>query len=607
MAQRIHTFQMRRAYYFLFYSWVLYSEAVSVTFTSRIPDLGARKSNFTASDYHEVSRNEDADTDDSFRHGSFVEIHPHLPVYERYKAQILQAKRALAQRTPLQVARPRRLPIYERGAYDSPPTRPKVISPYEELLQPSGRPTTSAASTTSTTKPPPAKSPFESTLSRMQADLRGALSTSSLKHITYSEEERSDFQRIEKEVAEVCRFNQASKRSRPSDKSPERLASEEIAKHAMSILSDSPLGSVITIKNVKDTSTGKIVLEKGYLTVRNILGVGGTGTVFLASIDPRSQPHLGFKEMALKLLNLSLPPDVLDPHGSIVNQRVANEIYEEVMRFLDDETQPVKSMTRLTKANSAVEVAERLQWAIPLFTAEIVGYPDDLLIVNGVVHVRNVLLSEVMIGDATNLMGTGTGKAPARSLSMEARQYVCSKLIDEVAAMHMGSMYHYDIKPENIFISTEGKPMLGDFGMTARVGETRICANKITMNFMEPRHAGCFLRGGTVRVNASYDAWSVGLTCFMLMVEGRMPFGLKMDDPIEDTIKKIAKLEAPCYLPRGPCPPSPGEELLKSGVSNFWAALIHLLLLPRYFERPTLIQIANTYSKRPVSSTADLQ
>ncbi len=97
--------------------------------------------------------------------------------------------------------------------------------------------------------------------------------------------------------------------------------------------------------------------------------------------------------------------------------------------------------------------------------------------------------------------------------------YVVDGLLDVLAAAHANGIIHRDIKPGNVFLTTQGKVKLLDFGI-ARLREasspmlhTQSGAVLGTPGFMAPEQA----RGRWSEVDARTDIWAVGATMFRLL------------------------------------------------------------------------------------------
>lgn len=110
-----------------------------------------------------------------------------------------------------------------------------------------------------------------------------------------------------------------------------------------------------------------------------------------------------------------------------------------------------------------------------------------------------------------------------RPLSAPEVVRVTTAVLDVLAAAHRSGTVHCDIKPENVFLTTEGAVKVLDFGIARQREEgdaashdppphetTGVCG---TPAYMAPERARCDRAGADVRS----DIWSVGALAFALL------------------------------------------------------------------------------------------
>ncbi len=109
------------------------------------------------------------------------------------------------------------------------------------------------------------------------------------------------------------------------------------------------------------------------------------------------------------------------------------------------------------------------------------------------------------------------------TLSLHEAGDVVARLADVVASAHDKGIVHRDIKPDNVFVTSDGTVKVLDFGI-ARLKEraevkheTRAGITMGTVGFMPPEQA----RGYVDLVDARTDVWALAATLFQL-VTGRI-------------------------------------------------------------------------------------
>jgi serine/threonine-protein kinase len=102
------------------------------------------------------------------------------------------------------------------------------------------------------------------------------------------------------------------------------------------------------------------------------------------------------------------------------------------------------------------------------------------------------------------------------SVDLSEALAIAEQLLDVLAAAHDKGILHRDVKPENVFLTEDGRVKLLDFGVARVQGAPRHTAPGAavgTPSFMAPEQA----RGRHEEVDHRSDLWSVGATLFWLL------------------------------------------------------------------------------------------
>jgi serine/threonine-protein kinase len=120
------------------------------------------------------------------------------------------------------------------------------------------------------------------------------------------------------------------------------------------------------------------------------------------------------------------------------------------------------------------------------------------------------LVLELLEGETLETRRLGAGG----SLPVEEVVVVVERALEALAAAHEKGIVHRDVKPENLFLTNDGRVKLLDFGLAqmkdAQRDSTKTGVTIGTPEFMPPEQA----RGRGERVDARSDVWGVGATLF---------------------------------------------------------------------------------------------
>lgn|GEM_PF-6570099 len=246
-----------------------------------------------------------------------------------------------------------------------------------------------------------------------------------------------------------------------------------------------------------------IKVYKDEWTILEKIGTGATGDVYKAV-------NKDGEYSAIK--HISLPKDDKEIDELIKNKIIksydeANDYYAKVVSNIEKEIETMKKLndTGLTikyydsyflnkQEKTGIDIYIRYEYA-----------PDILMSFKGKV---------VDINEIVNL-----GKE------------VC-KILDKCLTLNI---VHNDIKPSNIFITSDGKYKLGDFGVAASLDTNRLDAIG-TVSYMAPEVYK------DKRISKSSDCYSLGLVMYQL-ISGKLPFPDIETRMSSKTVPDIDKLD----------------------------------------------------------------
>mgnify|MGYP003667325577 CR=1 FL=1 len=210
--------------------------------------------------------------------------------------------------------------------------------------------------------------------------------------------------------------------------------------------------------------------------IREVLGRGGFGTVFLA-YDTTLQ-----RDVALKI-----------PHHSLVSKSATVNLYLREARAIASLDHP--NIIPVYRAATAAKIA------CYIVTKRIRG---------------------------CDLSQWATRQHP----SYEAIATLLAQVADAIAFAHQHGVVHRDIKPSNILIDEQGRPYVADFGLALRDVDPRGGPAYVgTPAYMSPEQA----RGEGHRVDGRSDLYSIGVVMYELLT-GQRPFQSTVADGLYDEI-----------------------------------------------------------------------
>ncbi|KAL8444108.1 hypothetical protein Emed_006395 [Eimeria media] len=387
---------------------------------------------------------------------------------------------------------------------------------------------------------------------------------------------------LRKQIVEVMKANMEDVEQRGAAAGGKKGGSPvgRLAMEALAHMTEAQVGSKeVILRDVREAGTTKQLLAQCLVRQTRVLGEGGIGVVIeVEIIDQACKEALGMDKLALKLISG-------DPEGKEMSRELAIAFYKRSNRIVEAETQPSKLVAAALKAGETVkDVLNEKRWAVPIYAAS-AGAPLQVYFHGGFVFTSQLLLLELMLGDGWNLVRSRRLSPPAR-LPMAAREYVCAELTKSVTKLHELGFAHYDIKPGNILLGLDGSVNLADFGACGPFGRVKDCSDGVTPLFADPEQKRCIHEKGSLPLDAKYDTWSLGMTCYYLITLGGFPYGIRK----EQKLKHISRL-----LSKPPTTENTVKELRGAGASCLWAQIVaDMLVIPRE-KRLTPLQILQKY------------
>ena len=160
------------------------------------------------------------------------------------------------------------------------------------------------------------------------------------------------------------------------------------------------------------------------------------------------------------------------------------------------------------------------------------------------------------IVDANNDMDSQESPSPALILRkgsyVDGVIHLACQLANALAHSHGRGIYHRDMKPSNVLMTAEGRPLLLDFNLSVDAG---LPAWKVggTLPYMPPEELANLVRkkpdSHPFRYDPRSDLFSLGVIVYELLT-GKLPFGaIPRDGPLEEMANQLREQQA-----KGPQP-----------------------------------------------------
>lgn len=164
------------------------------------------------------------------------------------------------------------------------------------------------------------------------------------------------------------------------------------------------------------------------------------------------------------------------------------------------------------------------------------------------------------------LAGVTLGARVAREggLPVASVHSIAEVLVEAVDTLHSGGVIHRDIKPSNIHLGLDGRVVLTDFGVAARLGRPRAENDLLTgtLGYIAPE----IIVGGTY--SASSDLYALGAALWYAS-QGALPFAIRT---VEDLIEHASAGADPPAVPRAEWLEPMITGLLQSHPADRWTA-----------------------------------
>ncbi|MGE3819015.1 MAG: serine/threonine-protein kinase, partial [Isosphaeraceae bacterium] len=234
--------------------------------------------------------------------------------------------------------------------------------------------------------------------------------------------------------------------------------------------------------------------------------------------------HLGFQAVCMPYLGTVTLREILD---DLKAQGGLPGSGRELLSSLDKSVEIKRGACRIDSAHAAPRVwktaprrdtlAERGKTAPADSSTPLKGSPDS-----------------AVKPDQSDALSVVPAEARARLAGftyVEAVLWMVSRLADGLAHAHDRGILHLDLKPANVLLTDDGRPLLLDFNLAAdlrRDGPDGRPGVGGTLPYMAPEHLRAFLgedrRSG--EVDARSDLYSLGVIAFE-MLTGRPPFPIR--------------------------------------------------------------------------------
>ena len=258
--------------------------------------------------------------------------------------------------------------------------------------------------------------------------------------------------------------------------------------------------------------------------VRHI-GRGGQGLVYMVR-DTSGTPNTTDRLRTLRNAIASL----VAPGEESQYQKFGLQFADEIRRIVGESQTPrgaLKELLPLEEGTAENEAIATERMKRELSALESVDHPSLVKVLDSNLDQKWFVMEFFEGGTLSGHLGTHKGHVLGALKAFKP-------VVDAVAALHINNVVHRDIKPDNIFVASDGHLVLADCGLAFKVENqdrlTMTFENVGTRDFQPPWSYGMRLAD----VQPAFDVFSLGKVLWA-MVSGRPKFPLwYLDRPKHD-------------------------------------------------------------------------
>ncbi len=142
---------------------------------------------------------------------------------------------------------------------------------------------------------------------------------------------------------------------------------------------------------------------------------------------------------------------------------------------------------------------------------------------------------------------------PAGALTLDQIVRLGARIAHALGHAHQAGLIHRDVKPANVILCRDGRPVLVDLGIAKSAGESVSLTLEGQVLGSIPFMAPEYLTGGIEALDARCDVYSLGVLLYDALTDGRHPFGDPRDeDALVQAVVNAAPTPAATANPRLP-------------------------------------------------------